>query len=236
MFALTDCRTDPQIISSLGRLGYETIPMPPADYLQSGVASHTDMLIFIGFGKLFCHEKYYVANRELIDRIASLLGVELALSDEPIGTDYPCDVLFNACLLGTRLICNKKTVSKLIPDAAEGLGYEIINVNQGYTKCSVAVVSENAVITADKSIGSACSSLGIDVLTVCEGHISLPPYDYGFIGGASGFDNDKVYFCGSLDRHPDGDRIKEFCKKHGMAAISLCDGVLQDVGTLFLFK
>ncbi len=236
MFALTDCRTDPQILYSLGRLGYETIPMPPADYMQSGVASHTDMLIFIGFGKLFCHEKYYVANRELINRIASLLGVELALSDELIGADYPRDVLFNACLLGKRLICNKSTVSKLILDAAEGLGYEIINVNQGYTKCSVAVVSENAVITADKSIKNVCRAFGLDVLTVCEGHISLPPYDYGFIGGASGFDNDKVYFCGSLDRHPDGERIKKFCEKHGKVAISLCDGELQDVGTLFFIQ
>lgn len=236
MFALTDCRTDPQILSSLGRLGYETIPMPPADYLQSGVASHSDMLIFIGFGKLFCHEKYYVANRELIDRIASLCGVELALSDEPTGANYPRDVLFNACLLGNRLICNKNTVSKLILAAAEGLRYEIISVNQGYTKCSVAVVSENAIITADKSIGSACSSFGIDVLTICEGHISLPPYDYGFIGGASGFCDDKVYFCGSLEKHPDGERIKKFCEKHGKIAISLSDGELQDVGTLFLLK
>ena len=109
----------------------------------------------------------------------------------------------------------------------------VIHTNQGYTKCSVAVVSENAVITADKSIGSACRSFGIDVLTVCEGHVSLPPYDYGFIGGASGIKDDNVYFCGSLDRHPDGERIKEFSEKHGKAAISLSDGGLQDVGTLF---
>ena len=236
MFALTDYRTDHQIVSSLSRLGYETILMPPADFLQTGVASHTDMLIFIGFGKLFCHEKYYGVNRELVDRIVSLGGVELALSSEPVGADYPCDVLFNACLLGNRLICNKNTVSRLILSSAERSGCEIINVKQGYTKCSIAVVSDNAVITSDKAIADACKVAEIDVLPVNQGHVSLPPYDYGFIGGASGFCDDKVYFCGSLDRHPDGERIKEFCEKHGKAAISLSDGKLQDVGTLFLFK
>ena len=53
------------------------------------------------------------------------------------------------------------------------------------------------------------------------------------IGGASGTFGDKVYFCGSLDRHPDGEAIKEFCRKHKKTAVSLSNGNLQDVGSLF---
>ena len=104
---------------------------------------------------------------------------------------------------------------------------------QGYTKCSVCVVSDNAIITADRAIATACAAVGIDVLTVSEGHISLPPYNFGFIGGASCACGDNVYFCGSLDTHPDGESIKEFCKNHGKLAVSLSDGELQDVGSLF---
>ena len=236
MIALVDERIDNYSLLALKSMGAELFLMPGADFLQQQVASHPDMLIFIGFGKLFCHEKYYGPNCELIDRIVSLGGVELALSSEPVGADYPCDVLFNACLLGNRLICNKNTVSGLILRAAERSGCEIINVKQGYTKCSIAVVSDNAVITSDKAIADACKAAGIDVLPVNQGHVSLPPYDYGFIGGASGIKEDNVYFCGSLDQHPDGERIKRFCQKHGRSAVSLSDGGLQDVGTLFLFK
>ena len=233
MLVITDERINKNSLSALVGLGFEPILLPKADHLSKSVAAHTDMLIFIGFGRLFCHKKYYEKNSALIDRICAQTGLELTVSQEPTGEKYPLDVLFNACIVGERLICNEKTVSKFILDAARNSDCEIINVPQGYTKCSVCVVSENAIITADKAIFAACSAHGIDVLTVNEGYISLPPYDYGFIGGASGLCDDKIYFCGSLDAHPDGAKIKEFCFKHKKIAISLSDDELQDVGSLF---
>ena len=177
MFVIADHRISTEAISTLKKYGFETIPLPPAEYLSGAVASHTDMLIFMGFGRLFCHRKYYMCNPAILDRIASLSMLELTVSDESTGEKYPLDVLFNACLIGNRLICNPKTVSKLILEAARGSDCEIISVPQGYTKCSVTVVSDNAIITADKAIAAACRGAGIDVLTVTEGHISLTPYD-----------------------------------------------------------
>ena len=233
MYVITDRRTNISALTSLNRLGFEVIQMQSAEYLQQGVSSHADMLLFFGFGKIFCHKRYYEANREPIDRICAISHHSLILSDEPTGAKYPLDVLFNACLVGNKLICNEKTVSRLILEVARGRGCKIINVPQGYTKCSICVVSDDAIITADKAITADCRGAKIDVLEVSEGHISLPPYDYGFIGGASGLCGDKVYFCGSLDSHPDGERIEEFCLKHKKNAISLTSGELQDVGSLF---
>jgi hypothetical protein len=94
-------------------------------------------------------------------------------------------------------------------------------------------VSENAIITADRAISASCAQLGIDVLLIREGYISLPPYSFGFIGGASGVCGNNVYFSGSLGSHPDGERIKKFCEKHNKTAISLTDCELKDVGSLF---
>ncbi len=233
MQVITDSRIDKSSLHSLDRLGFEAILLPKADYLQPSVASHTDMLIFMGFGRLFCHKNYYESNRELIERIANDSRLELTLSNEPTGDKYPLDVLFNVCIVDNHLICNEKTVSRLILETAKKQNYSIINVPQGYTKCSICVVSKNAIITADKAIAATCNMAGIDVLTVSEGHVSLPPYNFGFIGGASGACDDKVYFCGSLDTHPDGEKIKEFCRKHKKIAVSLSDGELQDVGSLF---
>jgi hypothetical protein len=191
------------------------------------------MLIFIGFDSIFCHKEYYKANKILIDRIAQNINADIRLSSEPTGAEYPLDVLFNACLVGKRLICNKKTVSRLILDAAEDHGYEIIHVTQGYTKCSVCTVSDNAIITADKVICKECRATGLDVLLVREGHISLDGMNYGFIGGASGACADKVLFCGNVDLHPDADAIKSFCQKHKKHAVSLSDEELYDVGSIF---
>lgn len=236
MLAVTDQKLSAASLSSLRREGFEAVLLPPADYLQETVSSHTDMLFFIGFGRLFCHRLYYERNATWIDRICLTANVALTVSNEPTGEKYPLDVLFNACMIGSRLICNRKTVSKLILTAAEANGYEIVHVPQGYTKCSIAVVSENAIITADRAIAMACASVGIDVLQIREGYVSLPPYSFGFIGGASGSLGDKVYFCGSLSTHPDGDRIIAFCQRHGKIAVSLSEGELQDVGSLFFIK
>lgn len=233
MAVITDNRINPCALSELEKEGFEPILLPSAPYLHTAVASHTDMLIFLGFGKLFCHENYYKINREVINRIASISNSEIISSGEPTGEKYPYDVLFNACLVGNNLICNEKTISRLILDEARAQGYNIISVSQGYTKCSVCVVSDSAIITADNGIARACRDSGIDVLSTSEGHISLPPYDFGFIGGTSGTYGNKVYFCGSIDTHPDGENIKEFCAKHKKIATSLGDGELQDVGSLF---
>ena len=233
MIALIDCRTSAITLDSLKNHGVEPVLMPPSPSLQTGVASHTDMLVFIGFGRLFCHTSYYESNNALIDNIIQLSGLSLSLSSEEWTNDYPRDVLFNACLIGNKLICNDKTVSRDVLRTACDSGIEIVNVSQGYTKCSICAVSDNAIITADKSIAKACQKVGMDVLLVSEGHISLPPYKFGFIGGTSGLCKDSVYFCGSLLTHHDGDRINEFCLKHGKKAVSLSNGDLQDVGSIF---
>ena len=53
MIALVDERIDSSSLLTLKKMGAELFLMPAANYLQKGVASHPDMLLFIGFGKLF---------------------------------------------------------------------------------------------------------------------------------------------------------------------------------------
>ena len=232
MIAIIDHRASIKSRNALKKLGIDVIPVPPSPCLQSGVASHTDMLIFIGFGRLFCHASYYENNKALVELISRVGNLNICLSNEEWSQNYPLDVLFNACLIGNRLICNEKTVSRQILNAARESEVEIVNANQGYTKCSICIVSENAIITSDKHIERSCTDIGMDVLLISEGNISLPPYNFGFIGGTSGQCGENVFFCGSLSTHPDGNRINAFCTKHGKKAISLSDGELQDVGSI----
>ncbi|MBE6583360.1 MAG: hypothetical protein E7649_00070 [Ruminococcaceae bacterium] len=233
MFVLIDERASVEAITALRNKGFEPILMPPSPHLQTGVSSHTDMLVFMGFGRLFCHVSYYEQHKHIIDKICYASDLSLCLSDEKWSDKYPSDVLFNACLIGNTLICNEKSVSSLILDAARKDGCKVINVSQGYTQCSVCPVSDTAIITADKAIVKACQNCGFDVLLISEGHVYLPPYDFGFIGGASGLCGDTVYFCGNIDLHPDAASIKAFCQKHGKTVVSLSGGELFDVGSLF---
>ncbi len=232
MIAITDSRTPAASLSRLGELGFEIISLPRADHLAEPVSAHPDMLIFMGLGGLFCHNIYYHSNKEIIDVLAKKTGLELVLSNEQTSAEYPYDVLFNCVLLGDKLLCNVNTVSKLILERAKLQGLEIIHTNQGYTKCSVCKVDNNAIITSDKSIYKACATRVVDVLLVSPDGVELDGYSCGFIGGASGNDGKNIYFCGNISLHPDGEKIVEFCKSHGKNVISLSDEALYDVGSI----
>ena len=190
------------------------------------------MLLFFGKGRLVCHESYHPIAEKEIALIVKITGAELVLTQDDICAEYPHDVAFNAAPVGDRLICRRDAVSPTVA----GLYNEndIINVKQGYAKCSVCVVNDNAIITADRSVATAAEKRGIDVLVVSPAGVRLDGYDCGFIGGASGADGENVYFCGSIDLHPDGERIKEFCKNHGKTAVSLSDEPMYDYGTLMI--
>lgn len=235
MLAITDTRMRDDMICSLQGKGFNILKMPPATYLSAPVASHADMLIFMGYGRLVCHRRYYAENKDIIDLIARASSLEVMLSDENTDGKYPHDVLFNCLTLKDQgvLLCNKKTVSRLILDLAAEHGATVLHTNQGYTKCSVCNVSEDAIITSDVSIHGICTQNGIHSLLVSPDGVALAGMSCGFIGGASGSDGRYTYFCGDITSHPDGQNIKNFCNEYQKPAVSLANTPLYDLGTVF---
>ncbi len=231
-YAVIDKRMPQTCKETLEARGFSLIPLPPFELFDKPVSAHPDMLLFWG-DSLICHDEYFKTAKNEISEIAEIKGVEIELSNEPIEKKYPLDVLFNAIELGKNIICREDSVSKHIKRYAERLEKSIVNVKQGYAKCSVCKVSDNAIITADKSISKSARSLGISVLDIYPGYVCLNGYDCGFIGGASGNDRNNTYFCGNIELHPNGEEIIGFCKDHGAPAISLSDEPLYDVGTIF---
>ncbi len=233
MLAITDIRIPHAAKELLGSLGARVISLPPSPALAPPVASHPDMLIFFLGETLLTTRAYYEQNAQLIDEIAAAAEATLLLTDEQISDKYPRDVLLNAAVIGKHILGNERAVSRHILSLADMYGYKFINVKQGYSKCSVVAVSDNALITADRGIAEAAAGAGIDALLIREGYVRLEGYNVGFIGGASGAFDSKVVFCGDIDIHPDVESIRQFCRNHGKEAISLCSGELIDVGTMF---
>ena len=231
-YAIIDKRMPTDCKISLNSLGFEALELPPFSALSVSVASHPDMLLFFG-DKIFCHKDYYNEAKDVLDTVSAASGAEIILSNEGTNEKYPSDILFNAVKLGNYIFGKADSVSELIKNYAEQEKITLVNVRQGYTKCSVCKVTESAIITADEGIAKAARRQGVDVLKISEGHITLDGCDYGFIGGASGNDGKNTYFCGNIDLHPDGEAIKEFCKANGRPAISLGKDRLYDVGTIF---
>lgn len=227
---LADIRIDEKCERSLADMGYEIIKIPPSPYIAQPVASHPDMLFFVARGRLVCERRYYESNRETAELIAEKGGLRIETVSDMLSPDYPHDVLFNAAPIGERLICRLSSVSAAVRDLyAEK---EIINVKQGYSKCACLTVGDDAIVTADPSIAEKAEAAGLSVLRLKENGVRLDGYDCGFIGGASGDDGEHILFCGDLFRHPEGELIADFCRRHRREPISLSDDVLYDYGTL----
>lgn len=233
MLAITDRRIPAKCAASLTRLGFKTVALPPFPALPQPVASHPDMLIFIHGGTLLTHRDYYTIAKHEIKRILKAGRFTLLLSDEHISSTYPEDILFNAAPAGRFIFAKKDAISRHIIKIAERLELTIIDIKQGYARCSIASAGRSAIITSDRKTAQAAQTHGIDALAIRPGHVRLDGYDTGFIGGASGCLEDKLFLCGSLGTHPDGNSVREFCSIRGVEVVELYDGELIDVGSLF---
>ena len=147
--------------------------------------------------------------------------------------EYPYDIAYNAACTGKYFVHNLRYTAPELIETARKLGITLLDVRQGYTKCSTVVVDENSIITYDHGIGKVCMQAGMDVLIVLPGHVLLPGYNTGFIGGVSGRVGDTVYFNGDLSMHPDHAKITEFIEMRGLRVIYFPDWPLTDIGTIY---
>lgn len=218
----------PEYGSALNKLGYNVIPGECVDRFISYERYHVDMQCLI------IEDHAFVLNscKRLINALSGLYSV-VPVSESTSG-EYPYNVPLNAAVIGRRIIARVDSLDANVRSFCEERGYELINVKQGYAKCSCAIVSDNALITADRGIYNSLKETKIEALLIEKGRVALPGADCGFIGGASGLDISNgeriLYFCGNVSEHTDYMNIKSFCEKHGTTVKRLTDGKLTDIG------
>ncbi len=228
--AICDSRTPKEALVTLQNFCDSIVLLPPFKALQEPVSAHPDMLIFPcpmdGF--FFTHREYM----ETAKKALAPTGFDILAIDEAASDKYPGDILLNAAVLRDAVMGRLPYLSSSIKEYAKKNNLKLIDVKQGYAKCSSCIVG-NSIITADPSIAKTAKKYRIDHLKITSGNIFLPGYDQGFIGGASGCDKENVYFCGYIDNHPDVDIIKSFCRDHGRNVVSLSESELLDIGSIF---
>ena len=153
-------------------------------------------------------------------------------NDISLGSSYPHDIALNAACTGRYFVHNLKHTAPALLSRAQELGMTPVNVRQGYAKCSTVIVDEDSVITYDRGIAEPCKAAGMNVLTVAPGHVLLPGYDTGFIGGASGRVGDTVIFNGNLSSHPDFEAVVRFIEERGLMVKWFEGWPLTDIGTI----
>lgn len=205
-----------EIASFLQSRKIRMIKQSPNNFVDPAVSLHPDMAcLHLGSDKLIADKSQTRLIRELTD-----LGFEVVTTAREIRGEYPQDIGLNFTVIGNTLIGNLKYADASLEENTKQ--FNKINCRQGYCKCSSLVLRENALITDDNSIHKICLKNGIDSLLVSKGDVSLPGYEYGFIGGASvKISADEVLFFGDITKHRSYNEINAFCEKYNIKIISL---------------
>lgn len=213
----------PGIIRALHLLGIKTVSLE-SDVLPEEISRHQDMLLcHTGENTIFLdpgQDKARLENEGFTVRTTA-----------PLKSTYPGDALLNVAVGRDFFIYNPKSADPSLVSVLTESGKRPVKVKQGYTKCSVCIISENALITEDPSIYEALRDTGTDVLLISKGDIYLSDEHYGFFGGSTGkTDKYTLAVTGSLSHHSDGEKIKDFCKSHGVSILELTKGKITDIG------
>ena len=204
-----------ELADSLKAEGHEIVLQGPKQAVSEPIDTHPDIYIC----KLGTSPKSPVFHGDL-----SILK-----------RSYPLDVPYNVVVTERFMICNLSTVSadlmKNVTDLYPAI--QIINVKQGYTKCNVIPLDDRHFITEDRGIYKALQNVkDAECLLVDAGHVLLPGFNRGFIGGCCGRIGDDIWFNGDIKMHPDCKRIESFIRSCGFGIIYVSDRPLNDIGSI----
>lgn len=231
---IIDGRVSEEIIKRFEELNVKVIPTIQCKEVYDAVAYHPDIVMHP------LDDKTIIVAPNVYDYYKDILSftpIQLIKGDKKLDRNYPENIAYNVARVSNYAIHNLKYTDKKLLYYLKKKGIELINVKQGYSKCSLTNVGQNAAITADKSIYKKLKSKGIDTLLIKEGFISLPGLNYGFIGGSTGhLSPTELAFSGQYTEHPNFNEINGFLNKYKIKSIILSNKLIIDIGSIIAFK
>lgn len=219
---------------SLSAYGWVPLAVPVCSAVHPALQGHPDLQLCV------IDSDEIVVQPEISSEFLFLLQQifkRVIVGTTKLGEKYPHDIPYNVALIGEYGLHQTDYTDPIL---LKRLAFSCIEpqfVTQGYTGCSTLVINDNALITADSYIAATAEELGIDALLIEAGHIILPGMNYGFIGGAAGYDGlGTVFFCGDLSSHPDSLKIMRFLKSYSLEVVCLSDAPLTDYGSLIFVR
>ena len=211
---------------TLRAYGIGVLSPVPCGALSPEERQHADLLL--------CHPGgdtvFLEPGQRLLGEALSARGFK-ARYGAPLGGAYPENVKYNFAVGADLVLGRLDAAEPALAAFLKQSGKTPVHVRQGYAKCSLCFVTENAFITEDAAVARALASHGKEVLPVSAGDVYLSDKHHGFFGGAAGLiAPDVLAVAGSLSSHRDGALIAAFLQAHGVRALELSGGKITDIG------
>jgi hypothetical protein len=233
MHCFIDYRVTKEELLNLSKLNLNPILVPKCNDVYDAINGHPDIQLNILRNK---SSNEIIVQKNISQYFKEILkanNINYIVSKKSLSNTYPSDIILNSLILENYFIHNLKFSDENLLESQSSKIH--INVPQGYTKCSILPVRDNALITSDKGIFNYLKNFNFDILLIPPGDILLPSLNYGFIGGVGGMiSNDRMAFFGDLDSYKWGYEIKNFLFKYDVLPIALRKGKLIDRGSLLV--
>lgn len=201
----------------------ELYELESTNIVYSAISGHPDIFIFQNDTKLIVAPNTPIS---LIEKLESN-EINFEFGSENLGEKYPQTSVYNVAYGNGVFIGNNRYCDRKILELSEGKKW--IQSKQSYARCNTLILDSDSIITSEKSLKKDFNN----TLIINNNEILLPEFDYGFIGGCAGIYKKEIFFTGSLNKHSQGNDIREFCKQKGYTIVELSDGKLMDIGGIF---
>lgn len=230
---IIDGRLAKKYFKTFEQLDIKVIPTIPCNEVAEPISYHPDIVMHpINNNTIIVAPNVFEYYREKLCE----LGIKVIKGEKKLNIQYPEDIAYNVGRIDNFAIHNFKYTDEKLKYYLRKEGLKFVDIKQGYSKCSMAIIANKAIITSDYPIYEKLTKLDIDVLLVESGYINLPGYPYGFIGGTCGsLSQEKIIFSGRFSNHPDHLKIINFLKKYQKNIIYLSEDPL-DIGTIISLK
>ena len=205
---------------TLQRLGYELIEIKKSTKIYSEISSHVDIFACKVKNKIIAEKHVYDILKNKLKKYIIIQG------NSAIQNVYPKDINYNVCIVGNKAIHNFKYTDSKIAQELKKNNFELINVKQGYSNCSIAVIDENSIILSDKGLYNSLKNSELDILFLDympdiklldeNGNYSKIN---GFIGGAIARIADSIVIFGDLNKIDYNGYIRNFIEKKNLKVI-----------------
>ncbi|MBO5853845.1 MAG: radical SAM protein [Bacteroidales bacterium] len=237
---IADSRMPEEAKKNLKKLG-DVLFLNPTEITYKSISAHPDIFFFqTEDGLIYAPNAPKRIVKELKKR-----KIKLTEGKKEVGKKYPETVPYNAVGIGDTLIHNLKhtdsTILSLYPNH--------IHVNQGYTRCNLVALNENAFITSMEDYKTTRlhdykevaetqrhRDAEFKVFYIDPKQIKLEGHDHGFFPGCCGVWKNNLIVCGSTKYLKEKEELDRFLKDNNFNLIELYDGELVDVGSVFLVK
>lgn len=215
----------------LSSYGVECIKTEPVRELPPALSRHTDIQLVNPVEGVVVYAPG--TSQEALTALKAS-GYELVPGETVLTGVYPGDIAYNSAIVGDKAFLHPRYTDRKVLDLLIKNKIRIIPVKQGYAKCSVLILTEEAIVTADPSIHQAALNEGLDSLLIPPQHsIVLKGYNYGFIGGTAGLiSSGLMVFFGDYHRLDSWEAIGLHLEKYGIKPLALSNENPVDLGGL----